>query len=253
MAEVSAVVKTDDTSVRWWEPLVAFGGGNMAAIVIVTAMLLGAMMRGLPPSDATALLSTNFMGIMSSVVLSDGIILGLCWWLVRRRTASPMEAYFPSVPLRALLGAAAAGIVLSLAVNGANQLIDAAGWVHFSDTPTERAMVPRTIVQFAVSLFTVTLLAPLVEEFVFRGLLMRWLMPFAKVTGAVLVSGFVFGLIHGQLYQHPGAQGALLTVELTLIGTVLGLWVVRTGSLRTSFAMHAAFNLTATILSVMWQ
>ena len=82
--------------------------------------------------------------------------------------------------------------------------------------------------------------------------LMRWLLPFARVAGAVLVSGVVFGLIHGQFYQHPGAQGALLTVELSMIGVMLGVLVVRTGSLRTSFATHAAFNLTATILSVAW-
>jgi membrane protease YdiL (CAAX protease family) len=32
----------------------------------------------------------------------------------------------------------------------------------------------------------------------------------------------------------------------------MGLLVTRTGSLRTSFATHAAFNLTATVLSVIW-
>lgn len=252
MAETSAAVRGNDTGVRWWEPLVAFVGGNAVAIAIVTMVLVVAVARGLPVSDATALLTTNFFGIMGSVVLSDAIVLGVGWWLVRRRTASLLEAYFPPVPVPALLVAVAAGAVLSLAVNGGNQLVDAAGWVHFTDTPTERAMVPHTVAQFAVSLFTVTLLAPFAEEFVFRGLLMRWLAPFARVTGAVLISGLVFGVIHGQFYQHPGAQGALLTAELMVIGAVLGLRVVRTGSLRTSFAMHAAFNLTATILSVIW-
>ncbi|MBL6939621.1 MAG: CPBP family intramembrane metalloprotease [Alphaproteobacteria bacterium] len=252
MAETSAAVRADDISVRWWEPVVAFAGGNAIAVAIATATLLGAIVRGMPLSDATALLTTNFMGIMGSIVLSDATILALGWWLVRRRTASPLAAYFPAVPMRAVLTAAAVGVVLSLAVNGLNQLIDSAGWVHFTDTATEQAMVPHTLVQFAVSIFAVTLLAPVVEEFVFRGLLMRWLLPFSRAVGAVAVSGCVFGVIHGQFFQHPGAQGLLLTVELAVIGAVLGLWVVRTRSLRTSFAMHAAFNLTATILSVIW-
>jgi membrane protease YdiL (CAAX protease family) len=231
--------------------VVAFGGGNLVAVIVISTILVVAMARGLPPADAMALLSSNFMAIMGSVVLSDLIVLGVAWWLVRRRTASPWDAYFPAVPLRTLVAAAALGLVLSLVLNGGNQLIDAAGWVHFTDTPTERAMVPHTAAQFTVSLFTVTLLAPLVEEFVFRGLLLRWLSPYSRVA-AVLVSSVVFGLIHGQFFVHPGMQGLLLTVELTLVGVVLGLLVTRTGSLRTSFATHAAFNLTATILSVVW-
>ena len=251
MVDVSAAVRADDTSVRWWEPLVAFIGGNVIAIVIITAMLLGAMMRGFSASDATQLLTANFAGIMGSVILSDIIIAGLAWWLVQRRTGWPLAAYFPDLPLRMVLMAAAGGVVLSLVANGGNQLIDAAGWVHFTDTPTERAMVPHSAVQWAVSLFTVSLRAPFAEELVLRGVLLRWLIR-ARVVGAILISGVAFGLIHGQFYQHPGAQGVLLTVELTIIGIVLGLLALRTGSLRSSFAMHAGFNLTATILSVVW-
>jgi membrane protease YdiL (CAAX protease family) len=242
-------MKADDTGVRWWEPVVAFGGGQFVAILVISAIVVVAIARGLPETDAFALLTTNFMAIMGSVVLSDLVILGFAWGLVRRRTASPLDAYFPRVPVRTVMAAAVVGVVLSLLVNGGNALIDSTGWVHFADTPTDRALVPHSAVQFAVSVFTVSLLAPLVEEFVFRGLLLRWLLRYSRMA-AVLVSSVVFGVIHGQFLQHPGAQGVLLTVELAATGVVLALLVTRTGSLRTSFATHAAFNLTATVLSL---
>jgi hypothetical protein len=171
---------------------------------------------------------------------------------VQRRVGSPFAAYFPALPVGTVLLAFASGIAVSLMLNGGNQLLQDAGWVAFHDTPTERAMVPHGAGQLLVSLLTVSLLAPLTEELIFRGLLMRWLLPFAKVTGAVLISGVVFGLIHGQFFLHPGVQGWLLTVQLALTGVLLGAWVARTGSLRTSFAMHAGFNLAATVLSVIW-
>ena len=259
MAETTAAARADDTGVRWWEPIVAFVGGNVIGSVAAVAIGIGgiviAVSRGVAVPDAaalSALLTSNFAVIMGTLVLNNLAVLSMVWWLVRRRAASPFGAYFPPVPLRSVLLAAASGLALSLLINGGNQLIETAGWITFTDTPTERAMVPHDVVQFAVSFATVTVLAPLVEEFVFRGLLFRWLLPFAKVAGAVLVSGLVFGLIHGQFILHPGAQGWLLTVELVATGAVLGLWVARTGSLRTSFATHAAFNLTATILSVIW-
>ncbi len=46
-------------------------------------------------------------------------------------------------------------------------------------------------------------------------------------------------------------QGWLYSVELFFAGIALAWWVVRTGSLRTSWALHAAFNATAIVFSVL--
>jgi membrane protease YdiL (CAAX protease family) len=61
----------------------------------------------------------------------------------------------------------------------------------------------------------------------------------------------IFGLLHGQFLNHPDGQGWLASAELILAGAVLAGWVVRTGSLRASFATHAAYNLGATFFSVL--
>jgi membrane protease YdiL (CAAX protease family) len=247
----------DDTTVRWWEPLAAFVGGNILGSVplfAVVAVMLVAH-RGLTPLDVAAAampFSASYVAIMGTLLFSDAAMLGLTYWLAWRRVARPFAFYLPAVSPQTMALAAASGAALSLLLNGGNQLLQNAGLVNFTDTALERMLVPHGVFQFALSALAVSLVAPLAEEFIFRGLLMRWLMPFARATGAVLVSGLIFGLVHGQYLQHPGVQGWLLTAELGLAGVVLGAWAARTGSLRTSFATHAAFNLTATLLSVFW-
>ncbi len=50
----------------------------------------------------------------------------------------------------------------------------------------------------------------------------------------------------------PERRALVYTVELFLAGVVLAQWVVRTGTLRTSFAAHAAYNATAIAFSVLY-
>ncbi|HEX4302408.1 MAG TPA: CPBP family intramembrane glutamic endopeptidase [Rhizomicrobium sp.] len=78
-----------------------------------------------------------------------------------------------------------------------------------------------------------------------------WLHKNGAAWFAILISALVFALVHGHLFIHPGVQGWLYTFELFLAGVVLALWVVRTGSLRASFATHAAYNATAILMTVL--
>ena len=70
-----------------------------------------------------------------------------------------------------------------------------------------------------------SLLAPVWEELLFRGYILRTLQPFGK-RFAVLTSAFLFGVFHGNLLQAPYAliMGLLLgyiTVEYSLVWAVL--------------------------------
>jgi membrane protease YdiL (CAAX protease family) len=81
--------------------------------------------------------------------------------------------------------------------------------------------------------FTAGLLAPIVEELVFRGFLYRaWIPPWGWV-GAALASSLVFGLFHG------------LVVPQFLVGLVFVTVMRRTVSIRASVYAHALFNLSA--------
>lgn len=82
------------------------------------------------------------------------------------------------------------------------------------------------------------LVAPLVEETVFRG----YLYPlFAKTFGTltgILLTGLLFGLMHG--WQLGWTHG--LVVMLIVVGIVLTYVRARTGTVFASFLMHLGYN-----------
>lgn len=80
------------------------------------------------------------------------------------------------------------------------------------------------------------LVAPVVEELFFRGLLLRGLRGRMRAGPAVAVSGLLFGATHFQLVQLPA---------LTAVGIVFAALAVRFRRLGVAIWAHAAFNATA--------
>jgi len=80
----------------------------------------------------------------------------------------------------------------------------------------------------------VVLIAPLVEELIFRGFLQRVLeYRFRDITKAVLYSAFAFAFIHFNPWW---------VVQIYIIGVFLGYVAWRTNSIWTSFVIHAINN-----------
>ena len=86
-------------------------------------------------------------------------------------------------------------------------------------------------------------IAPVVEELLFRGMLLRALMRRMPAIPAIAVSGFTFGFVHWVLDPHFGTFIAV--PALTAVGVVSGLFAVRSGDLSKSIFLHAGFNLLA--------
>lgn len=100
---------------------------------------------------------------------------------------------------------------------------------------------PEHATAFALNAAVVVLLAPFAEELFFRGLGVRVLAAFGGLA-AILVSGIVFGLVHGIL-------GALPPLALFGIGLA---WVrLRSGSVWPSFIAHATYNGLGILLLVL--
>lgn len=83
------------------------------------------------------------------------------------------------------------------------------------------------------------IVAPLVEEFAMRGVVMGSLRRYGDGF-AIGVSAILFGLMHGNLVQIPFAS---------IVGLALGYAVVKTGSLWTGVLIHAINNAIASVLS----
>lgn len=85
------------------------------------------------------------------------------------------------------------------------------------------------------------LVAPLVEEFLFRGLLQQSLFyHFGSVLPAMVIPTVVFALFHvGYLFYFPAM------VELLTLGVLLAWLMVKTGNILIPMLTHALFNLSA--------
>lgn len=84
-----------------------------------------------------------------------------------------------------------------------------------------------------ITALAVCVCAPIGEEFIFRKLLIDRTRRFGD-TPAILLSGLIFALIHGNLFQFFYAF---------LVGAILAYVYTRTGKLWPSVVMHALINL----------
>ena len=93
-----------------------------------------------------------------------------------------------------------------------------------------------------VAAVVVVVLAPVAEEFLFRGFVFTALRGLG-VAVAALVSGLIFGSIHITNYLgEPADLAAASLVTLSAFGVILALLYWRTGSLLPAIAVHAINN-----------
>lgn len=91
-----------------------------------------------------------------------------------------------------------------------------------------------------LSILSVSIFAPIFEEWLCRGMILRGLLARTKPVIAILVSGLIFGLIHGNIWQ---------AIPATLIGAFFGYVYWKTGSLKLTMLMHCVNNTMALIVS----
>jgi len=85
----------------------------------------------------------------------------------------------------------------------------------------------------------IVVIAPLVEELVFRAGLFRFLMARLPMKWAVLSTSLVFGMIH---------MSWVALVPLTLLGAVLCLLYAKTGRLAAPIVLHAVIKLNSFLI-----
>ena len=105
----------------------------------------------------------------------------------------------------------------------------------------ERTREFLPVVLFALG---AVVMAPIVEETLYRGLLFRALLRRVSPATAVFISALIFAAVH--FLGDPNAFRSL--PALAALGVILALRALRTGSLSSSILIHAGFNLTTTLL-----
>jgi membrane protease YdiL (CAAX protease family) len=235
---------SDDLRVPW-------GWREVALLVILGVIAAFVVTRGI------ATVAVRFFGVNSNdifgdtmstaksvvVLLSQAILDGLAilylYLMLLARTDAP---FWPSIgwremrsglghirerALQFLAGGAALAIVVSFA----------GGFLNSKETlPIEELLKARV----SILLFGVlgVLVAPLVEETIFRGFLYPVIARRVGVAAGIAITGTLFGLMHAAQLWGGWGQIALLIV----VGVVLT-WVrARTGTVAASYFVHLGYN-----------
>ena len=90
------------------------------------------------------------------------------------------------------------------------------------------------------ALLSVLILAPIIEEFLFRGVLQTYCKKRLGPHAAILISALLFSLFH--ISGSQGLGNVSLAASLFLLGGFLGFLYERQGSLWSPIGLHMAFN-----------
>jgi len=108
--------------------------------------------------------------------------------------------------------------------------------VPTSDFSIHQPSAIAVIVQFSY----VVIIAPIVEEFIYRGAILTALSPYGR-GAAVLFSALAFGLMHGNIPQAASAFGT---------GLVYAIIAAKCGSILPTVIIHCLNNLLANFSSI---
>jgi CAAX protease family protein len=213
-------------------------GGRLAAWAILVLLLAvasyGARLADSKTPDDILYRWSTVVGALIQYAIMLVIIVAIA-----RGLKSPLLALVrPAAVWRAAkLAAIALGVILAAT----------AALSPFLDAGDEQGLVPDNwdgsrAVPFLANTLVVVLVAPFVEELMFRGLGVSLLLPFVGPILAILVTGIAFGLAHGLVLGLP---------VLSIFGVALAWLRWKTGSVYPGMVVHGIFNAAALAAAIL--
>lgn len=96
---------------------------------------------------------------------------------------------------------------------------------------------------YLITILSVAVISPLLEEFAFRGVLLQPLRKYGDKF-AIVTSSLIFGVMHGNMVQAPAAFA---------VGMLMAYFCIKTNSIWTSVTIHILNNLLSCILSFFYE
>jgi membrane protease YdiL (CAAX protease family) len=246
--DYSSIEYKPDPTTRWGLPQFAIGLGAFVALIVAVNVLALFL-----PREAQGPL------LFAAVIVAYGALFATALVASRRRGSGSLARDFGlrlrpvdlAIGLGVGLGAKIAGVIVAI------PLVGLTGGVPTSNIPVQDDLVWIVL----NTVIATTLVAPIVEELFFRGLLLRAIRngvlrgrashpradapsP-ARVRSAlvtsVLVSSAAFMIVH--LYQAPDVTTLLVLGSSTLLlGLANAVLATRTGRLGPGIVAHMVFN-----------
>ena len=203
-------------------------------IVLIGALnALGHHAKGAPGRDVLYKYSTAADG-----VIQYAVILGVALVIARGLDLREVFALRRPPSLRAAAGWVGAALVT---VGVVSELLS-----RVLNAGKDQGLVPdhwqpSHAGAFAANFAVVVLVAPVVEELIFRGFGVSGLAGIFGPAWAIVGVGIAFGVWHGLLIAFP---------VLAILGAILAVVRIRTASVYPSMVAHAIFNGTALVYAV---
>jgi membrane protease YdiL (CAAX protease family) len=223
----------------WWDPLLVLVFALVGWFIIIggPALLLGGSLRDFDPRIASpSRYTTNAQRFYAlhvyAATLYLAVLIVMCV-LARRRGFRLFTDYFASIPFRSTLSAA----LLGSGIGGTFCLVFLG-----SRTVATVPMLHYRLGWLVVSGLALVIIAPVVEELYFRGILLDCLKHRFSPLLSTRMNAVAFALLHFRFLFHPGISGWIETIWIGLMGLLLARLALRDDSLRAPVAAHAGFN-----------
>lgn len=212
-----------------------FLGMQVAVMLPVVVSAIAELITGGSVVDEDAMMAMLSADVVTLTLISGLLTIAvvLVFYLIRRKKLSEALMLRP-VPAPTLLTAASLMPALYLVVSVVLMLLPEAWTENYSEASAD--ITGGTV----TAVIAVAVVAPIVEEFIFRGLVMNRLSRVMPGWLAVVLSAAAFGLCHGELvwFTYAFVLGALFA------------WIdLRAGSIWPSILGHVAFNAIGQIFS----
>ena len=231
--------------IRWGLPDV----GVAWVVGLVAALVVSSIVAAAAGVDTSRV--SDDVGVLLASVVGQAIgVIGTLELVARRKGRGSLGADFGLVarlPGGRWTTAALwllAGVALQLAILPFLQIVvDVHGKAETQDVVEQfkQARGPA-LVLFAVIVVTV---APVAEELLFRGALLRVLQRRMTPAWAVFVSALAFAAVHPLL--SPSIGSVIAIPGLFALGLLSAALAIRTGNLSASILLHAGFNLLTAV------
>jgi len=214
---------------KYYKPTLG-GSWFLVALILVGSIIVGLLLRGAPQS------CTYFVMML--------LPLAWCWWMGNQAAATGGKAlainapHFGKLPVWAFLLLSALTLVsLSFVIEPTTSFIPMPDSVK---AIFEKAFVDLPLWDMVLS---TCILAPLLEELLCRGMMLRGMLTHMSPWKAIFWSAFLFAFMHLNPWQ---------SIPAFLLGLFLG-WVYwRTHSLWATIFLHCLNNSLSTVLTRLW-
>jgi uncharacterized protein len=212
-----------------------------ALAVGLVAGVLGSVIVAALAGEAGSTHTSPAVSLISDVVFDAAFVVAALYFASLNRRVNPSDFGYRRVALGLGIGAVVLGAVGYYVVTALYQTIVK---LHGTDKlPQDLGVGTSTAALVGAAVF-VCVIAPIAEEFFFRGFifgaLRRWHVTIAGRDVGVWVAAILTGILFG--LAHTGSASSQYLIPLGFLGFVLCLIRWRTGSLYPCMALHSINN-----------